>query len=69
MSFTQSLVYSVAMKDGGGANTRFNWTESNTQAGLISVIKGSSDTTCNFHESFQAQMDRIEKHCANHKHA
>ena len=39
-----------------------------TMRALISVIKGSSDTTCNFHESFKAQMDRIEKHCADHKH-
>ena len=60
MSFTQSLVYSVAMKDGGGANTRFNWTESNTQAGLISVSEVIPDASTDLLVAFAVDVSEIK---------
>ena len=66
------------LKSMSNRDTQFNATFSqvnkelheitDTMHELIMAIKGNVDSSCNFHESFQSQMDRIEKHCANHKH-
>jgi hypothetical protein len=43
MAFTQKIVYSVQLRDHSGTVTSFNWTETNTQSGVINVSQSVAD--------------------------